>query len=253
MREKLEELIKQLLRVPPEPHAPLGAEGSLQLFRASPAFLRYRLLGWGIGQGSALIGIVVGLVAVRWFVPGLPDIFFALELLAIAFVFFQLPVSFLMILLDYEYRWYMVTDRSLRIREGVVKVQEKTMTFSNVQNVSIRQGPVQRLFGISDVEVRTAGGGDAAPGNQQEGMADNLHLGYFRGVDNAAEIRDAILGHLKRLRSAGLGDPDEPAASPVPGAVAEDGELLAAGREVLAEARALRQAVALPPSPPPRP
>ncbi len=249
MREKLEGLIKQLLRVPPEPHAPLGAEGSLQLFRAAPAFLRYRLLGWGIGQGGALIGIVVGLVAVRWFAPGLPDIFFVLELLAIAFVFFQLPVSFLMILLDYEYRWYMVTDRSLRIREGVVKVQEKTMTFSNVQNVSIRQGPVQRLFGISDVEVRTAGGGDAAPGNQQEGMADNLHLGYFRGVDNAAEIRDAILGHLKRLRSAGLGDPDEPAA-PVPGAVAGDGELLAeggellaAGRELLAEARALRRAV----------
>ena len=132
-------------------------------------------------------------------------------------------------------------------------VEERTMTFSNIQNVAIRQGPVQRLFGISDVEVRTAGGGSASPGKQhQQGMADNLHLGYFRGVENAAEIRDAILVHLKGLRSAGLGDPDEPAASDL----APDsggGELLAAGRQVLAEARGLRQMVTGPPSPTPRP
>ncbi len=245
MREALEDLVKQLLRVPPEPQAPLGAPGSMQLFRAAPGFFRYRLLGWGIGQAGALFGLVAGVVFLQAFGKGFWSAFVALEGLAVVFFLVQLPVSFLMIALDYEYRWYMVTDRSLRIREGVVKVQEKTMTFSNIQNVSIRQGPLQRFFGISDVEVRTAGGGDASPGGkQQQGMADNLHLGYFRGVANAAEIRDAILAHLKRLRSAGLGDPDEPAAAePELGPSAGDGELLDAGRQVLAEVRALRRAV----------
>lgn len=252
MREAFEDLIKRLLRVPPEPHAPGGAPGSMRLFRAAPAFLRYRLLGWGIGQGAALIGTIVGVVSMRLFVPGISEKLFALELLAISFFMFQLPVSFLMIILDYEYRWYIVTDRSLRIREGVLKVQEKTMTFSNVQNVSVRQGPVQRLFGISDVEVRTAGGGESSAGKDEQGMADNLHLGYFRGVDNAAEIRDAILAHLKRLRTGGLGDPDEPAVGE-PRAVADDGELLEAGQQVLAEARALRKAVIHLPAPMPRP
>ena len=252
MRDALEGLIKRLLRVPPEPHAPGGAPGSLRLFRAAPAFLRYRLLGWGIGQGAALLGTVAGVVSLRLFVPGLPQALFILELLAISFFMFQLPVSFLMILLDYEYRWYMVTDRSLRIREGVVKVQEKTMTFSNVQNVSIRQGPMQRMFGISDVEVRTAGGGEASGGGKdQQGVSDNLHLGYFRGVDNAGEIRDTILAHLKRLRTGGLGDPDEPAIGELE-SIADAGQVLDAGRQVLAEARALRQAVTLP-SPAPRP
>ncbi len=60
------------------------------------------------------------------------------------------------------------------------------------------------------------------------GISDNLHLGYFRGVANAAEIRDTILAHLKRLRSAGLGDPDEPA----PEAVAAPGAGMTANRGI---------------------
>ncbi len=50
--------------------------------------------------------------------------------------------------------------------------------------------------------------------NDLQGISNNLHLGYSRGVANAAEIRDTILAHLKRLRSAGLGDPDEPVVAP---------------------------------------
>jgi uncharacterized membrane protein YdbT with pleckstrin-like domain len=121
------------------------------------------------------------------------------------------------------------------------------MTFSNVQNVSIRQGPLQRLFGISDLEVRTAGGGSSHnAGNQQQGLADNLHLGYFRGVGNAEEVRDTILTHLRRQRTSGLGDPDEPAMDAAPVEPEGDGgaDLLAAGSEILAEARALRRAIA---------
>ncbi len=250
MRERLKDWIRQLLQVPPKPEVPLGGPGSLRVFRAAPGFLRYRLLGWGLSMGGTIVGIIFGVVAVRQFAPAISEMFFILEALAIAFLAIQLPVSFLMIVLDYEYRWYMVTDRSLRIREGVVKVQEKTMTFSNVQNVSIRQGPIQRLFGISDVEVRTAGGGESSSGGgDHQGLGDNLHLGYFRGVGNAAEIRDAILDHLKRLRSGGLGDPDEPPApASEPGSVAastsvDTEDLLDAGRQVLAEAKALRQAV----------
>ena len=254
MREALKELIKRLLRVPPEPHPPLGAPGSMRLFRAAPGFFRYRLLGWGISQAGTLIGLIVGIMVLQAFADSLWNPLAILELLAVAFFLIQLPVSFLMIVLDYEYRWYMVTDRSLRIREGLLKVQERTMTFSNIQNVSVRQGPIQRLFGISDVEVRTAGGGGASAGGQEaQGMGDNLHQGYFRGVDNAAEIRDTILAHLRSLRTSGLGDPEEPAAEAAGpdsidgGSIDDapiDSDLLDASRQLLAEARALREVVA---------
>ncbi|HEX2162780.1 MAG TPA: PH domain-containing protein, partial [Thermoanaerobaculia bacterium] len=78
-----------------------------------------------------------------------------------------------------------------------------------------------------------------------------LHLAYFRGVDNADEIKELILGRLKRLRDSGLGDPDEAAeaeapddaAVPAPALAAGGGEALAAARELLAEARGLRRAL----------
>ena len=38
-------------------------------------------------------------------------------------------------------------------------MHETTISFENVQNVEVRQGPLQRYFGIADVVVQTAGGG----------------------------------------------------------------------------------------------
>lgn len=247
MLEPIQQSIRYLLQVPPDPEPPAGAEGSVRIFRAAPGYFRYRLLGRGLQQASALVGIVVFLLLRPWFDGLLFTKFLTwFESLAIAGFLIQLPLSFLLIALDYKYRWYMVTDRSLRIREGLIKVQEKTMTFSNVQNVSIRRGPLQKLFGIADLEVRTAGGGSSSGGDPQHQHGENLHLGYFKGVADAAEIRDTILSHLRQIRSAGLGDPDEQAEPTTPtsdNAPGDRHELLAAASELLSEARALRSQI----------
>jgi hypothetical protein len=129
------------------------------------------------------------------------------------------------------------------------------MSFANVQNLSTEQGPLQRLFGIADLKVRTAGGGGKSEGEPGEAGKKDLHLGYFRGVDDAEGIRDLILGRLRGLKDAGLGDPDEPVepatragavAEAEPSAPASDrgpATVLDAARELLAEARALRAAL----------
>ena len=75
-----------------------------------------------------------------------------------------------------------------------------TMTFDNIQNITVTQGPLERLFGISDVRVTTAGGGEAAAQKKSgHGVGQNLHLGVFRGVDNPDEIRDLMLARLRKL------------------------------------------------------
>ncbi len=247
-----EDWIVKWLKVPPPPVPPAGSKGSTRIFRAAAGFYKYRLIGWGMKQASALVGIVVGLT----FFEAIPDINilgFAvvslgdiIEIFAILAFIAQLPFTFALVHLDYRMRWYIVTDRSLRIREGIWRVKEQTMTFSNIQNMAIQQGPLQRFFEIEDLRVRTAGGGEAVDHENAEKAGMNMHLGYFHGVDNAALIRDAILEHLKRLKSGGLGDPEEaeteaapePAAGVPPGAPA----LLDAAREALREARLLRSA-----------
>ncbi len=148
----------------------------------------------------------------------------------------SLPFTYALVRLDYELRWYLVTDRSLRIRHGVTKVHEITMSFANIQQVVVRQNPLQRLLGIADLEVQSAGGGAAA--TPENGFSDPLHSGVFHGVDNAIEIRDLILDRLRTFREVGLGDPDD-AVSSVPG----ESAIRDTAREVLEEARALRRAL----------
>ena len=223
----------RFLKVPPEPEPPAGAHASVRTFRAARSFYAYRLVSWGLKQISAAVGLVFGF----WFVGMIPDFpgRFVLDLaeyLGVATYLATLGATFLLVKLDYELRWYIVTDRSLRIREGIVHVREQTISFANIQNVSIRQGPLQRLFGIADVEVRTAGGGGSSDGDHGESGGRNMHLGYFRGVDNAEEIRDAVLARVRELRDSGLGDPD-----------AHEPDALAAAHELLDEIRAARRSV----------
>lgn len=257
MVERLKLLVLRMVKIPPEPQPPAGSEGSVEIFRASKRLFQVNLVRWGLAQVSTLVGIVVALTFLRTGAFGLEavldrfpheDLMLALitaaEFFGIGLYVIQLPISFFLVVLDWEMRWYIVTDRSLRIREGVMRVKEMTMTFANVQEVSIRQGPLQRLLGISDLRVRTAGGGATSgpPAKQRQQEAHSLHIGYFHGVDDAGAIRDLILERLKQQRDAGLGDPDQAqveSAGPEPETVATG--LLTAARGLLGEVRALRQ------------
>ena len=235
----------EFMRVPPAPSAPAG-DHDVRIFRAAPNFLRYKLVLWLLKQVGALAGIIFGMSMLRY-VPDIqiPVIGISAGVLAdilevgavIGFVT-QALWSLALLRLDFDQRWYLVSDRSLRIREGIVRLHEKTMTFANIQNVSIRQGPLERVLGIANVEVRTAGGGSSGGDELQASKKDEMHVAYFRGVDNAAAIRDNIRERLRRHADAGLGDPDDVATLPA-GHVGNG--LLTAARALAAEARALRE------------
>lgn len=115
------------------------------------------------------------------------------------------------------------------------------MSFANVQQVVVSQGPLQRLLAIADVRVQSAGGGGGGDAHHAA-LGSSMHTGIFHGVDNANEIRDLILERLRLFRAAGLGDPDdarEAVAATLPGA--RHVLALTAADELLAEARALRR------------
>ena len=248
-------LMLRLLKVPPEPHLPAGAADTARVFRASRRYLQLKLINWGVGQFFTLVGLIAALVGLHFIADGTLEAFgkvphkaiilrFAgwFEVIGVIGFLVQLPLSLVPMILDWEMRWYIVTDRSLRIREGVWKVSEMTLTFANVQEVSIRQGPIERLFGIANLRVRTAGGGGQVNPQDPHSEEKSGHIGYFRGVDNAAVIRDLILERLKRLRDAGLGDPDQ--SQPEVALAVGSPAIADAARELLTEARALRRTVA---------
>jgi membrane protein YdbS with pleckstrin-like domain len=151
---------------------------------------------------------IAGWIAIWFAVPVL-----AIVLIPILVMVVIAPdvIAYVGIHLQYDTTWYVLTDRSLRIRRGIWTIHETTISFENVQNVEVSQGPVQRYFGIADVIVQTAGGG-ARHGKGEGSSSGGAHVGILQGLDDAEAIRDLILDRVRRTRSTGLGD--ERAASP---------------------------------------
>jgi membrane protein YdbS with pleckstrin-like domain len=206
-------------KVPEEPSTLPAIGEPVRSLRPAPGYLRYlKFLFWlALIPGDVLP--VLAWIAVSVAVPIL-GVVLALPFLALMF----LPdiVAYVGIHLRYDTTWYVLTDRSLRIRRGILTIHETTISFENVQNVEVAQGPLQRYFGIADVIVQTAGGGGAAHGHHkgQAGASLGPHIGILQGLDDAAAVRDQILASVERTRSAGLGDEHPGHLGAAPAAIA---------------------------------
>src|SRR5687767_7739442 len=169
--------VVRFFKVPEEPSTLPAAGEPVRSLRPSPGYLRYlKFLFWvALIPGDILP--VLGWIAVSIAVPYL-GVVLALPFLALMF----LPdiFAYVGIHLRYDTTWYVLTDRSLRIRRGIMTIHETTISFENVQNVEVRQGPVQRVFSIADVVVQTAGGG---AGQGKATASSGAHGGILHGLD----------------------------------------------------------------------
>jgi membrane protein YdbS with pleckstrin-like domain len=226
-------VVLRLARVPAEPHVPEGAEESVRVFNAGRNYFVLRLIWWGIGNAAIALVLLAGFgfSFITTLPPLMRTVWRALEAGAAVVFVASIPVTYFLQRLNYEMRWYIVTDRSLRIRHGVVWLREMTMTFANIQGIRVNANPIERLLGLADVEVRSAGGG----GSHEDGRPSSGHVGNFEGVDNADEIRDLLVERLRVYRDSGLGEKTEEA---------QEAPALSAAREVLQETRTLREAFA---------
>jgi uncharacterized membrane protein YdbT with pleckstrin-like domain len=235
---------ERLLRIPPDPHPPPGDEASTRIYRAAQNYYKYLVLIWGLTSAATILPALFAEIAfvIIGFTESNFSFFLALIPAFVLLIMIFVSVFHLAVIrLKYEKRWYIITDRSLRVREGVIGVQEMTVTFANIQNISISQGPVQRLLAIADLRVDTAGGGGSS--HQQHG-APTLHTAWFRGIDNATEVRELIQQRLRQWKDTGLGD-HEDSLSHHMGEGQGEGAITAALREVYAETKALNAALAI--------
>ncbi len=241
MSNWLSAMVQQLMRVPADPQLPDGSADSVRVFRAGKSYYRWLMLQWASAQVLVLLGAVITWLSTQSVLAKLPvwgkviwlGVEGVVELSALTFI----VVSYYAVRLNYELRWYIVTDRSLRIRSGIWSVEELTMTFANIQDIRINAGPLQNLLGLADVVVSSAGGG------QHTSPSLNPHLACFNGVDNAEELRDLIAERLRQYRDAGLGDQEQLLQATASRSSASEE---AAAQRVLTEVRQLRQALSPP-------
>lgn len=213
------------------PHLPEGSSLVRQL-RPSDAWLTYRYLGALLGLSGQLAGAVV-LAAAAVLKLGLAGgaVAVLLALIEVAGMGFALVT----VRVDFELRHYLVGDRSLRVSMGALTRREVTLSYANVQNLEVSQGPLERAFGFKTLTVSTAGSGASRSGGA-ESMSHEVKL---VGLVDAEAVRELILGMLRGQRDAGLGEAQKQPA----------GLDLATLAEVRDAARRLQNAVTAPPLP----
>src|SRR5215510_11517795 len=191
-------VLTRLFRVPAEPPTlPVPAGGSVQSFQPAEGFLRYLkfwfwLLFWPMDL-AILVAMIAIFFASKW--VGFALVIPALLLAVVPDIFVYIGIR-----LRFDTTWYVMTERSLRIRRGIWSIEEVTITFENVQNISMQQGPLQRHYGIANLMVETAGG-SAPQGKHGQSMS---HRGVIEGIANAKELRDRIMLRLRESKTAGL-------------------------------------------------
>ena len=190
-------------RVPDQPPSlPVAGDDRADALRPADGFLRYLKF-----QFWLLLALLDGLILVGWIAVAIAVPWLGAVLAAPALVIAVVPdvVAYVAIHLRYDTTWYVLGGRSLRIRRGIWVIRETTITYENVQNIKVTQGPLQRFFGIANVLVETAGGGGAAH-QQGHGGTNDMHRGLIEGIADAQRIRDLILARVRKSTTAGLGD-----------------------------------------------
>jgi membrane protein YdbS with pleckstrin-like domain len=180
------------------PHLPEGTH-LVRHLRPTTAWLKYRYLTVVLSLSTQLfaallMAVILPQTAGRWGAV----VSFGAVALVLAILGFMLVVA----RVDFELRHYLVGDRSLRVSQGAISQREVTLSYANVQNIEVTQGPLERVFGFKNLIISTAG---ASAPTDAKGMP-SMHQVRMMGLENADELRALVLGMLEQTKDQGLGD-----------------------------------------------
>ena len=89
-----------------------------------------------------------------------------------------------------------LTTRALHFKKGVWIRTEKTVPLDKIQDLTFKEGPLLRYFGVSYLKIETAGGQSA------QGLSDMT----LYGIIGAREFREAVLDQRDITTDKGISD-----------------------------------------------
>lgn len=97
-------------------------------------------------------------------------------------VFFAIVYVILVPAIRYARYRYAVDEEAIRVREGFLWITESIVPMERLHKLSLSQGPVDRLFKLSKVQVTTAGG-DVTIKFLKEDTASEIARGLERKIN----------------------------------------------------------------------
>ncbi len=136
---------------------------------------------------NALIFLPVVLVLMWVLISGVEPIMM-LGLLGICLVIYLLACLYFPAF--YRTLEYSIDDDSIRLKKGVFWRKRTTVPYGKITNIDITQGPVERMFGISHLQIQTAGNS-----NPQAPKAELV----IAGIRDCESLRNIIISRINKL------------------------------------------------------
>ena len=125
--------------------------------------------------------IITGLSIIFWFSPA--PTWIAAIVLSCWILIGVLQLVF--IFKGFKYRGFAIRARDLTYKKGWIFKKRVTVPFKRIQHVDIKQGPIDRKFGLAKLNVYTAGGN-----------ASDLAIPGIK-IEDAHQYKSFILGVLE--------------------------------------------------------
>lgn len=102
--------------------------------------------------------------------------------------------------LNYHFYRYELTDAGFRKELGIINKKYVTIPYDRIQNVDIYRGILDRLLGLSDLNIQTAGLSAAVGrhGNSSEGRLPAVSR------EDAEKLRDELIERARQTKNQGL-------------------------------------------------
>jgi len=98
-----------------------------------------------------------------------------------------------------------VGDDGVYINRGIWFKNNRTIPYERIQHISVTRGPIEILFGISDINIFTAGTGSLGSSAASRGLFGAE--GFIPGLVDPEPLKQEIWRRVKIAKSgSGLGD-----------------------------------------------
>ncbi|MDH3301683.1 MAG: PH domain-containing protein [Acidimicrobiia bacterium] len=134
--------VQDLPELPPDSFEPLA-----------PAFLRSKYVADAI---TAMIVVVLAVFATAVMRAAKGPVW--VPLAAAAVVLALIGLAAVLQTMSVRHLGYLVRDHDLTLRQGVIVRITSTIPYNRVQHVGVDRGPIERLYGLATLQLRSAGG-----------------------------------------------------------------------------------------------
>lgn len=137
---------------------------------------------WIIGRAIVSIIIIVVYISVMYLfvIPKFGHILilkYASYILALIIIVVSILESLIWPFLEYKQWRYGIFQDKIELIKGIIIRQRIIIPISRIQNLKIEQGPIKRIYGITSINIITAGGYHEIPAitlEEAEKITENL-------------------------------------------------------------------------------